>query len=66
MAQKYREGLHQTWRLTNTAKTVLLKAGIEVDVRDLSLLTSSYRLNIHLCKGCVSTAMHSAADAIGA
>ena len=49
--------ISKTWRLTNTAKTVLLKAGIEVDVLDLSLLTSSYKLNIHPCKGCVSTAM---------
>jgi multimeric flavodoxin WrbA len=49
--------ISKTWRLTNTAKTTLQKAGIEVDVLDLSLLTSSYNLNIHPCKGCVSTAM---------
>lgn len=49
--------ISKTWRLTNTAKTTLQKAGIEVDVLDLSLLTSSYHLNIHPCKGCVSTAM---------
>lgn len=49
--------ISKTWRLTNTAKTVLAKAGMEVDVLDLSLLTSSYNLNIHPCKGCVSTAM---------
>ena len=49
--------ISKTWRLTNTAKTVLKKADIEVDVLDLSLLTSSYHLNIHPCKGCVSTAM---------
>ena len=49
--------ISKTWRLTNTAKTVLVKAGITVDVLDLSLLTSSYNLNIHPCKGCVSTAM---------
>ena len=49
--------ISKTWRLTSSAKTVLLKAGIEVDVLDLSLLTSSYNLNIHPCKGCVSTAM---------
>ena len=47
----------KTWRLTNTAKTTLSKAGIEVDVLDLSWLNSSYNLNIHPCKGCVSTAM---------
>lgn len=49
--------ISKTWRLTNTAKTVLVKAGMEADVLDLSLLTSSYNLNIHPCKGCVSTAM---------
>ena len=49
--------ISKTWRLTNAAKTTLQKAGIEVDVLDLSLLTSSYNLNIHPCKGCVSTAM---------
>ncbi len=49
--------ISKSWRLLNLAKTVLEKAGIEVDVLDLSLLTSSYKLNIHPCKGCVSTAM---------
>ena len=49
--------ISKTWRLTNTAKTSLVKAGMEVDVLDLSLLTSSYNLHIHPCKGCVSTAM---------
>jgi multimeric flavodoxin WrbA len=49
--------ISKTWRMTNMAKTVLAKAGMEVDVLDLSLLTSSYNLNIHPCKGCVSTAM---------
>ena len=49
--------ISKSWRLTNIAKTTLQKAGIEVDVLDLSLLSSSYNLNIHPCKGCVSTAM---------
>lgn len=49
--------ISKTWRLTNAAKTTLEKSGVEVDVLDLSLLTSSYHLNIHPCKGCVSTAM---------
>ena len=49
--------ISKTWRLTNTAKAALVKSGIEVDLLDLSLLTSSYNLNIHPCKGCVSTAM---------
>ena len=49
--------ISKSWRLLNTAKGVLEKTDIDVDVLDLSLLTSSYNLNIHPCKGCVSTAM---------
>ena len=49
--------ISKTWRLTNAAKTTLQKEGVEVDVLDLSLLSSSYHLNIHPCKGCASTAM---------
>lgn len=49
--------ISKTWRLLNTAKTSLENAGMACDVLDLSLLTSSYHLNIHPCKGCVSTAM---------
>lgn len=49
--------ISKTWRLTNIAKNALIKGGMEVDVLDLSLLTSSYNLHIHPCKGCVSTAM---------
>jgi multimeric flavodoxin WrbA len=49
--------ISKTWRLLNTAKTSLESAGMTVDVLDLSLLTSSYNLHIHPCKGCVSTAM---------
>jgi multimeric flavodoxin WrbA len=39
------------------AREILEQAAIEVDVLDLSLLTSEYGRNIHPCKGCVSTAM---------
>jgi len=49
--------ISKTWRLLNTAKTTLESAGMQTDVLDLSLLTSSYHLHIHPCKGCVSTAM---------
>lgn len=49
--------ISKSWRLMNAAKTTLVKAGMQVDVLDLSLLTSSYHLNIHPCKACVSTAM---------
>ena len=47
----------KTWRMTGWAQEVLGAAGIDTDVLDLSLLTSSYELHIHPCKGCVSTAM---------
>jgi len=49
--------ISKSWRLLNTAKTTLEGAGMKADVLDLSLLTSSYHLHIHPCKGCVSTAM---------
>ncbi|AYQ27731.1 MULTISPECIES: flavodoxin family protein [unclassified Polaromonas] len=49
--------ISKSWRLLNTAKTSLESAGMVCDVLDLSLLTSSYHLHIHPCKGCVSTAM---------
>ena len=49
--------MSKSWRRVNTARSTLKKANIDVDVLDLSLLTSSYKLNIHPCKGCVSTAM---------
>lgn len=47
----------KTWRLTQLAKAKLEKMGMLVDMLDLSLVTSSYKLHIHPCKGCVSTAM---------
>ena len=49
--------ISKTFRMIKWAEEMLSKAGIEVDVLDLSLLTSSYHLHIHPCKGCVSTAM---------
>ena len=49
--------ISKTWRLTMLAKKVLLSQQIDVDVLDLSLLTSDYDKHIHPCKGCVSTAM---------
>ena len=47
----------KTWRLTEVARRVVERAGLEADVLDLSLLTSEYGRHIHPCKGCVSTAM---------
>jgi multimeric flavodoxin WrbA len=49
--------ISKTYRMSLWAKEVLEASGIEADVLDLSLLTSSYDLHIHPCKGCVSTAM---------
>ncbi|RIX73653.1 flavodoxin family protein [Acidovorax cavernicola] len=49
--------ISKTWRLTQCAREVLEGGGIEVDVLDLSRLTSDYGRHIHPCKGCVSTAM---------
>ena len=49
--------MSKTFRMTEIAKKVLKAKRIEVDVLDLSLLTSDYDLHIHPCKGCASTAM---------
>lgn len=49
--------ISKTFRLLQIAKETLEKNNIQVDVLDLSLLTSEYGRNIHPCKGCVSTAM---------
>ena len=49
--------ISKSFRLMQIAKKILDTAKFEVDILDLSLLTSEYQLNIHPCKGCVSTAM---------
>jgi multimeric flavodoxin WrbA len=49
--------MSKTWRLTKIARETLEGQGLQVDVLDLSHITSSYDLHIHPCKGCVSTAM---------
>ncbi|MYN26698.1 flavodoxin family protein [Duganella levis] len=49
--------ISKTYRMSLWAKEVLEAADIEVDILDLSLLTSAYDQHIHPCKGCVSTAM---------
>jgi multimeric flavodoxin WrbA len=49
--------ISKTYRMSLWAREALAEADIEADVLDLSLLTSSYDLHIHPCKGCVSTAM---------
>lgn len=47
----------KTFRLADLARGELQAAGVEVDLLDLSWLTSDHRRHIHPCKGCVSTAM---------
>jgi multimeric flavodoxin WrbA len=49
--------MSKTWRLAQIARETIDRAGIDVDLLDLSRLTSDYALHIHPCKGCVSTAM---------
>lgn len=49
--------MSKTWRMATLAAGQLRAASIEVDMLDLSLLTSEYERNIYPCKGCVSTAM---------
>jgi multimeric flavodoxin WrbA len=49
--------ISKTFRMVKWAEEVLQQAGLETDVLDLSLLTSSYKLSIHPCKACASTAM---------
>ena len=49
--------ISKSFRMVQWARETLEAAHLHVDMLDLSLLTSSYRLNIHPCKGCVSTAM---------
>ncbi len=48
--------ISKTWRLAKIAGEVLEGTKVEVDLLDLSRLTSDYSLKIHPCKGCVSTA----------
>jgi multimeric flavodoxin WrbA len=49
--------MSKSFRLLKIVRETLEQADIQVDVLDLSLITSEYGRNIHPCKGCVSTAM---------
>jgi multimeric flavodoxin WrbA len=49
--------MSKTFRLTQLVRETLEAQHIDVDVLDLSRLTSDYDRHIHPCKGCVSTAM---------
>ncbi|HSW03083.1 flavodoxin family protein [Aquabacterium sp.] len=47
----------KSFRLVGIAQQALQQDGFEVDLLDLSQMTSDYGRRIHPCKGCVSTAM---------
>jgi multimeric flavodoxin WrbA len=49
--------MSKTFRLLGLAREVLEAENVQVDVLDLSRMTSEYGRTIHPCKGCVSTAM---------
>ena len=49
--------ISKTYRLAQQAQTAIEDEGFEVDLLDLSRLTSEYGRVIYPCKGCVSTAM---------
>ncbi len=49
--------MSKTFRLVRLAQEVIEAEGIQVDLLDLSRLTSDYGRHIHPCKGCVATAM---------
>ena len=48
--------MSKTYRLTKIVQESLERANVQVDLLDLSRLTSEYALRIYPCKGCVSTA----------
>jgi multimeric flavodoxin WrbA len=48
--------MSKTFRLVRAARETLASPGLEVDVLDLSRLTSEYGRQIHPCKACFSTA----------
>src|SRR5262249_40695060 len=50
--------MSKSWRLVEIASRALADdEGMEVDILDLSRVTSEYGRTIHPCKGCVSTSM---------
>jgi multimeric flavodoxin WrbA len=49
--------MSKTYRMVEWARTALATCGVQADLLDLSLVTSTYAHHIHPCKGCASTAM---------
>jgi multimeric flavodoxin WrbA len=49
--------MSKSWRMVEIAEPCFHEMGFEVDILDLSRLTSEYGKQIHPCKSCVSTSM---------
>jgi multimeric flavodoxin WrbA len=49
--------MSKSFRMLQMARAVFEDNGLDVDVLDLSIVTSEYGRTIYPCKGCVSTAM---------
>lgn len=49
--------MSKTWRMVELAERCFREMGFDVDILDLSRLTSEYGRQIHPCKSCVSTSM---------
>jgi multimeric flavodoxin WrbA len=49
--------MSKSWRLIKIAEPIFQEMGFEVDILDLSRVTSEFGKAIHPCKSCVSTSM---------
>jgi multimeric flavodoxin WrbA len=49
--------MSKTWRLVKLVEPVFQEMGLDVDILDLSRVTSEFGRQIHPCKSCVSTSM---------
>jgi multimeric flavodoxin WrbA len=49
--------MSKTWRMAKHVEPCFVEMGYEVDILDLSRVTSEYGRQIHPCKSCVSTSM---------
>lgn len=49
--------ISKSWRLVKMAQEIFAAASLDVDLLDLSRLTSEFGRQIHPCKSCVSTSM---------
>ena len=49
--------MSKTWRMVKLAEPCFHDMGFDVDILDLSRLSSEYGRQIHPCKSCVSTSM---------